>query len=120
MQGGADGITVIQAIGPFIKRQAVSIHLIAPRSLETLPQLGRHKLNEVSTSNKCLLLQDLSLLQCFNQCVTVDGSLQSHAQGTEASDGSSELFFFKKRESLCKKDFSRRVMRKVRSCFDDC
>ncbi|TKS87005.1 Syntaxin-binding protein 5 [Collichthys lucidus] len=28
--GGADGITVIQAIGPFIKRQAVSIHLIAP------------------------------------------------------------------------------------------
>lgn len=26
----ADGITVIQAIGPFIKRQAVLIHLIAP------------------------------------------------------------------------------------------
>lgn len=30
VHGGADGITVIQAIGPFIKRQAVSIHLIAP------------------------------------------------------------------------------------------
>ena len=30
VQGGADGITVIQAIGPFIKRQAVLIHLIAP------------------------------------------------------------------------------------------
>lgn len=72
MQGGADGITVIQAIGPLIKRQAISIHLIAPRSLETLPQLSRHKLNEVSTSNKCLLLNDLSLPQCFNQRVTVD------------------------------------------------
>lgn len=34
--------------------------------------LCRHKLNEVSTSNKCLLLRDLSLLQCFNQRVTVD------------------------------------------------
>lgn len=44
-----------------------------PRSLETLPQLSRHKLNEVSTSNKCVLLKDLSLLQCFNQCVTVGG-----------------------------------------------
>lgn len=43
--------------------------------MESLPQLSRHKLNEVSTSNKCLLLQDLSLLQCFNQCVTVDSPL---------------------------------------------
>lgn len=108
MQGGADGITVIQAIGPFIKRQAVSIHLIAPRSLETLPQLGRHKLNEVSTSNKCLLLQDLSLLQCFNQCVTVDGrwlSTVPRKQGTEASDGSSELFFFKEKGKFVQERF---------------
>lgn len=30
VRGGADEITVIQAIGPFIKRQAASIHLIAP------------------------------------------------------------------------------------------
>lgn len=45
-----------------------------PWSLEMLPQLSRQKLNEVTTSKKCLLLQDLSLLQCFNQCVTVDGS----------------------------------------------
>lgn len=37
VQGGADWIAVFQAIGPFIKRQAVSIYLIAPRVWKGFP-----------------------------------------------------------------------------------
>lgn len=70
VQGEADGITVTQAIGPFIKKTRF---IDPPRrrwSLETLARLRTHEPDEVSTSNKCLLLQDLSPLQCFNQRVT--------------------------------------------------
>lgn len=56
-RGGADGITVAQAIGPFIKRQAawVAPPPVAP-GLRKMPS----QLNEVPTSNKWGLLQDVS------------------------------------------------------------
>ncbi|MEQ2193325.1 hypothetical protein XENOCAPTIV_007242 [Xenoophorus captivus] len=75
VQGEADGITVTEAIGPFIKKTHFIDLPRQPWSLETFVRLRRHDPNEVSTSNKCPLLQDLSRLQCFNQRVTVDGFL---------------------------------------------
>ena len=50
-----------EAIGPFINDRLIDwAHW--SQSLETLPQPPGHKLNELSTSRKCLLLQDVFLL----------------------------------------------------------